>query len=223
MKELRPSYLAWLGVGLLMGGSTRLALSLGKPPEATANPNVVVLRGEKLVTLEKPDVPLKDMAALFSKQTGHALTLDKTYEEDKTPYQFLLRKVPLTRALSAIGYLAHGKWERTKTGYHLRPVSDAERASDSTLYEAAVQRAADYLGSVAPDDPSLTKEQRFFIHEFLGAANSRQTTPAPLPLDGMADWKVTASDHGFGISYFSGPSGQPDGKWQWGSQWWNWP
>jgi hypothetical protein len=223
MRILQLSRFTWLGIGLLLGGTTQLALSTDKPPpEPVKNPNVVILRGEKIVSLEKPNVPLKEMAAAFSKQTGYAITLDKEYQDDDAPYQFLLSRVPLTRALSAVGYLAHGRWDRTKSGYHLHLLSASERASDISQYEVAVQKAEDYLAKIDPDDPSLDKDRYGSVKSWLQGARMRHTDLAPLPLDSMASWSITASDGRLGVSYTEGPDGTSDGKVHTRYETWRW-
>lgn len=224
MRHPSALHFVWLGAGLLLGVSTQLAFSLETPtaePRAE-NPNVVILRSEKRVTLERNGAELKDMAVAFSSQTGYAITLDKEFADNKTPYHFLLRNVPLTRALNAVGYLAKGQWQRTKAGYHLRPLTLAERATDVTIYEAAVARAADYLSRIDPNDPSLSKDQRHAVREFLDTVQRAQTDFAPFPLDTMGNWNVTRSDNGIAISYRIEPDESPDGKGRWRSESWAW-
>jgi hypothetical protein len=221
MKRLSPCHAVWLATGVFLGGTTRLALSADKPVPRT-NPNVVVLRGEKVVSLESKDIRLADVAASFSTQTGYLFTLDKLYQDDKTSYHLLLSKAPLTRVLGAIAYMAHGKWERTRDGYHMRPLTPSERTSDVAQYEAAVEKAKDYLSQIDPNDPSLTKSQHARIQSWLDGTQMRQTDLAPFPLDTIGNWKVMSSDHGLRISYME-PSGEGSGSgvhWRTENWWW---
>lgn len=220
MKHSGPTYLAWLGIGLLLGGTTRLAVSASKTaPTPDKNPNVVILRGEKMVSLDKDDIPLTELAASFSKQSGYALTLDEAYTEDKTPYHVLFSHVPLTRALSAIGYLAHGRWERTERGYHLKQLTGAERATDIARYEGAVERARQYLSQTNLDDPSLSAVQHDMIQSWLMGANARLNDLAPFPVAALGATTVTVSDHGLSIAYAEQTD---DGKNHSRAEWWSW-
>lgn len=223
MKFPTTFQLACLGIGLLLGGTSRLAVSASKTaPTPNKNPNVVILRGERMITLEQDDLTLPKMATQLGRQTGLTFTLDKAFKKDETPYHFLLSKVSLTRALSAVGYLAHGKWERTRTGYHMRPMTEAERTSDIAMYESAIQRATDYLAAIDPNDPSLSKDEHGRIQSWLDGAKMLQTDLAPLPLDTMGDWKVTSSDHQLKITYSQRSESEQgiSGRFRTDSWWW---
>ncbi|HEY3268411.1 MAG TPA: hypothetical protein VGM37_15940 [Armatimonadota bacterium] len=186
--------------GILLGAGTRVARS-GDAPAKPANPNVVILRSEKIVTLEKPSVTLAEMAKEFSRQTGRAITLDPKYQTDKTEYAFLLKGAALTRTLTAVAYLTDSVCERKGTGYLLRPISDTEKAGDITRYEAAVDTIYATLKRLPKPDPATATDDDKMVARWMDLVDHGKSDFPPFPTDQASNWKVKAWDKGFGITY----------------------
>jgi hypothetical protein len=80
--------------------------------DAGTRSNVVVLRGEKRVSLVRGGIPLSEMAAAFQEQTGRAFTLDESLAKPDKRYSFILSNTPLTGALAASARMTDATWEK---------------------------------------------------------------------------------------------------------------
>lgn len=212
----------WIAMGFLTGAC--LTVAVGEPVKPTAPPQklVVILRGDKTVTIEKPTLQLREIAAELSKQTGRTFTLDKTFEADKTPYAVLLNKAPLSHVLAATAYVTNGKWDRHGVEYHLRLPTAREMTIDGDRVGATVDRVADYLGAISPDDNSVPGPVLRALQDLRRQMDEQQTTFPPFPDATMDGWTVRASDHGLNLSY---QASQTDGDTTTGqsqSRGWGW-
>lgn len=185
-------------VGLLLGASGRLAQSRDAVPPAP-NPNVVVLRGVKRVTLNEDAQSISQAAGAMARQTGVKLTLDKRYADDKTRYAFRLKDVPLVNVLDVIACLSGGTWDRSGRSYHLRPRTEADGALDAARMEAALWRAYDYLSDVNPKDirdyPHLPASDLGGFRMWMDKIGTQFAPP-----ESVAYWKVSGKG-GLSLSY----------------------
>lgn len=212
-RRRRAAWVVCAALGILLGGG-RALYGAAKP----RNPNVVVLRSERLITLNSK-MTLTEMAAALKKGSGYSFTLDPAYQKDKTEYALFLRRVPLSRVVQATGYLVDGVWERKGTAYHLRPLSDAERVSDLTRYEALIDVAYDYLRKADLEDPSLPADKRRSIRAWLDGVETRRVHLPATPNDTMAGWRVTATQTGVSATYTD--KDPNTGLNHWKGVWWN--
>jgi hypothetical protein len=203
MKTLQRPAL-WFLLGVMLSVGMRVAVGDATRPVAKPNPNVVVLKSEKRITLERPKLTMTDLAGELSRQAGRSFVLDKPYCDDKTPYAALLARTPLSRVLDATAYLSGGRWERKGSTYRLRTPSRREMVSDATRYGATLVEILDYLSAIDGDDPSLPPEVRRPLRQFrylMGEALQDNTALSPLPEDVMGDWKITTKPRGLDLSF----------------------
>jgi hypothetical protein len=71
-----------------------------------ADPNVVVLRGEKQISLVRDDIPLSEMAKSFGEQTDRSFAVAETLAKADKHYSFALSGAPLSGVLAATARMA---------------------------------------------------------------------------------------------------------------------
>jgi hypothetical protein len=178
--------------GAVLGASLRSAQSdpsAGAPP--SKDPNVVVLRSEKTITIREQEATLKALAEEMKRQTGYTFVLEGRYAADPARYAVFLKAVPLTRALNALGYAAHGRWSVRGRTYTLRPPDPAKPDLDPTRYEAICLRAYDLLKDIDPKDESLGKELRYNVEGFRWAMTRPREVVPPMPSEATQDWTIS--------------------------------
>jgi hypothetical protein len=197
MRHYVRGWFGWWLAGISFG----VAVQAAGPGDGN-NPNVVVLRGEKMITAEKPRATLSDIAMEMAKQTGYTFTVDPALSKSQREYAVLVRSVPLSGVLSATAYVSHGVWDKKGRSYLLRTPTKAEAANDAERYIAVVDKMAQYLKDVdispqgIPENTPLGQA----VSGFRFWAN-QQSTFSMFPNDSMNDWQVSTGPHNLGITY----------------------
>jgi hypothetical protein len=196
-----PGLSAWLG-GLALGVATGVALSSpATVSDAKRNPNVVVLRAEKTVTIEEEHATLVDLAHRIAKQTGFAVTLDPQYQKSPKRYGVLLRSVPYSRVLTVMGYYTGGKWVRSGHRLHLRARTPEEASMDAESAEALVKELRDYLGGIDWQDRSLPESVGSALASFQNGPNNLLDEFPLFAGEEMDRWSIRKSGRGLSITY----------------------
>lgn len=212
----------WVAVGFVAGAF--LAAALSWPPASTPPPKklVVVVKGEKTVTIEKPEMRLRELADELTKQTGRKFTLDAKYEADNTPYAILLNETPLSHVLDSSAYATKAKWDRRGTTYLLRPPTATEMATDPNLIGAAVDRLYDYFTTIPDDGGNLPDSVLRSLGDFRREMQQQQTIFPPFPDDSMNGWTMNTSQNGLGLNYKAGQTNGETTTERWQSRSWGW-
>lgn len=161
--------------------------------QARQNPNVVVLRSEKRISLTRERIPLSEMAKACGDQTGRTFTLDDAFTKSEKRYSFILTNAPLASALAATARMTDATWEKRGSGYHLRPMTPEERIADPERLEELLDDVESSLKGVSEDDATLSAAQAAPLRDF---RQGDHTGPGTLPTFVAGDasrWRVMAS------------------------------
>lgn len=183
-------------VGAVLGASLQSAQTDPMVEAPPKDPNVVVLRSEKTITIREEEATLKALAEEMKRQTGYTFILQGRYVEDSNRYAVFLKAVPLTRALNALGYAARGRWSVRGRTYTLRPPDPANPDLDPTRYEAICLRVYDLLKDIDPKDGSLGKELRYNLEGFKWAMTRPREVIPPMPSEATQDWTISGVSGG---------------------------
>lgn len=182
------SLLALLGIGFFFGAATQITFSdeskTGQPPRP--GENVVVLKGERRVTVEKTQASLKDILEVLSAQTKSRFDVDVSLRNDKARYTVLVKGVLLSHFLEATEQVLGGRWERRGGSYHLRPKTPEEIMTDTQRYEEFIQQVEEYIAGTDPANRPSNKEWAELLpqggREIAGLLNVMRRDPLNVPV-----------------------------------------
>ncbi|MEM5788622.1 MAG: hypothetical protein AAGU11_15025 [Syntrophobacteraceae bacterium] len=198
LRSRRYGLYSWFVLGVLAGLSTRWAAS--SLPKETPDPNVVVLKSEKVLSFSRENMTLAELGALIQQQTQRTMTLDAVYAKDKTVYTAHLRNAPLTSVLKATERITGGVWERRSIGYHLRPMKSEEMLAQTGRMVEMMDEFTKAMAAIDPADPSLSAAQSSALRTF-AYGNLRPPVLDAMPAaNGNLDtWRVRVGTSSFSI------------------------
>jgi hypothetical protein len=208
--RLRVSLSVGLAIMLMLAGT---AAGFSNPDD----PNVVVLRSERRVTVQEPALTLRQIAESLSRQTGYSFEIDERLAREERTYGLLLSSLPLWRALSAISHVSGGVWEEDSRRFLLRPRSGVEVLRNLAHYEKAIQDLKESLESIMASDSSTELKgnpSRDAIDLFLRTARGNPLTSPLLQPDRAERVDMFVQDNTFGFIFVTEVAGGRSVNWQ---------
>lgn len=195
-------------LGLFFGAATTFTLSRDAPNTRGADNqrNVVVLRGEKRVSLTNMKAPVEEILESLSLQTGYQFEAEPEFDLETGRYTALVQNLPLRDVLNATGELLGGRWDRTRDGYNLRPLSPKEVLEQTDLFEDLARRSGEIIREI--DASEVSPDLRSGL---AGMDHVMRQRPIGVPVfapDALPLLQIFRSDESIAIGYVnSGPNG----------------